>query len=432
MRPTEGPGSPVSGSGRTRAACDRQYRDPSGLAPQSDEGRRFFAHAAECVYCGTRLLEARQASAALAPIAVSTLSPARVARLQERMYEVLDGPAPGPAAAWPRVLARLMPLVACGVAGYLLAVWQPSSKPAPDARPAEVAVRPAAGAPASRVVEAKAAPARLALEDGSVALFARGGAGVAEAGDATIKVSRGRALLVVKPREKGRRFEVVTPEARVTVLGTVFSVERTGETTHVEVHEGRVWVAAQRGDAGRVLVAGERVRLGGDGVLANDGKARTLDVARADELRGAAASADESALQRTAERDGLLETPPVVAPAPTQPARERVRPREIVKPDAEAELRRADEERKRGAFAAAVKRYRAVQKSGEEPWAKLALASLADLARNAPGAGLDENALLGELARRYPGDPLGRLARERLDAPPGTGGSRAPVEELAP
>src|SRR5438105_2713571 len=102
------------------AACQRQVRDPMALDPMSDEGRRYLMHAAECMYCGARLLDGRLAHAVLRPLAEETLSPARVARLQESLYEALDGkqrPSRLGTARAMRVLARLMPLVAFGVAG---------------------------------------------------------------------------------------------------------------------------------------------------------------------------------------------------------------------------------------------------------------------------------------------------------------------------
>lgn len=55
----------------------------------------------------------------------------------------------------------------------------------------------------------------------------------------------------------GQGFEVLTPQGRVGVLGTHFSLQIHEVVTQVEVYEGRVWV--QGGSQRRVLKAGDRV-----------------------------------------------------------------------------------------------------------------------------------------------------------------------------
>ncbi len=409
--------SPLGASGPQRAACERQVRDALALDPHSDEGRRFFQHAAECPYCGGRVIDARMTHAALEPLAVVQLPPARVARLQERVFDALDGGARGRMpAVWPKWIARMLPLAACGAVGFWLATLRGSSQ---DTPPVPVIAQKAVPAPVPAeppVVEASARPKALKLPDGSVALLQRGAAAQSATTSQPMRLSRGRALLVVRPQKVGNRLEVVTPEARVMVLGTVFSVERTGQVTHVEVHEGRVWVSAAAGAEGRVMGPGERIALSATGKISDDGRAATLQGAALSEIR-AAAEGEEAALVERATARGLSEhvepAPGKVAPEDLQkdePRRAKAAPL-----DGDAALRAADLARKNGDVSGAIKRYRAVIKQGAEPWAKFARSALADIARHA-GGGLDERALLKDLAERYGNDNIGKLARERLDA----------------
>jgi TolA-binding protein len=60
-----------------------------------------------------------------------------------------------------------------------------------------------------------------------------------------ISLKRGRVELMVPPLRKGASLSVSTPDAVVTVHGTQFSVEYSGEATCVRVREGLVSV--QRG-----------------------------------------------------------------------------------------------------------------------------------------------------------------------------------------
>jgi hypothetical protein len=74
----------------------------------------------------------------------------------------------------------------------------------------------------------------------------------------SVRLDEGAMLFDVAPLGPGSRFEVVTGDTTVRVLGTVFVVEATSAGTSVHVYEGRVEVA--RGADVRVLVAGERHR----------------------------------------------------------------------------------------------------------------------------------------------------------------------------
>jgi hypothetical protein len=69
-----------------------------------------------------------------------------------------------------------------------------------------------------------------------------------------ISLTRGAMLFDVAPVAEGARFEVVTADVRVRVVGTVFEVHAGTEGTTVRVHEGRVEV--ERNGRLRILDAG--------------------------------------------------------------------------------------------------------------------------------------------------------------------------------
>ena len=72
-----------------------------------------------------------------------------------------------------------------------------------------------------------------------------------------LQLTRGRALFSVKPLHDGNTFEVQTPQARVAVLGTRFSVALATGCTRVAVFAGRVRVTPARG-AARTLDPGQQ------------------------------------------------------------------------------------------------------------------------------------------------------------------------------
>jgi transmembrane sensor len=71
-----------------------------------------------------------------------------------------------------------------------------------------------------------------------------------------VRLDRGGARFEVTPSAT-RTFTVSAGGLRVVVVGTVFSVERTGAALEVAVERGKVRVEARSGEA-RLLVAGER------------------------------------------------------------------------------------------------------------------------------------------------------------------------------
>lgn len=77
-----------------------------------------------------------------------------------------------------------------------------------------------------------------------------------------VELRRGEAQFVVSPDQK-RSFRVVTPQAEVTALGTVFQVRNVSAATEISLLEGRVQVAPAQAEAGQrspqELTAGERL-----------------------------------------------------------------------------------------------------------------------------------------------------------------------------
>jgi transmembrane sensor len=109
------------------------------------------------------------------------------------------------------------------------------------------------------------------LEDGSTVHMAPATA-IAFANDAqgrTLNLLQGEAWFDVA-HDKGRPFRVMAGDSTVTVLGTAFSVRRTGKGTDVAVQRGRVAVTTPEGvRPGRVeLTVGQSVSVGNAGEAA--------------------------------------------------------------------------------------------------------------------------------------------------------------------
>jgi ferric-dicitrate binding protein FerR (iron transport regulator) len=70
---------------------------------------------------------------------------------------------------------------------------------------------------------------------------------------------RSKSLLLEVPKQRGRRFEVVTPQAIAAVRGTKWAVDAQATTTSVFVVNGQVGVQRRAGRGGVVLGPGEGV-----------------------------------------------------------------------------------------------------------------------------------------------------------------------------
>ncbi|MGN0326032.1 MAG: FecR domain-containing protein [Lachnospiraceae bacterium] len=89
------------------------------------------------------------------------------------------------------------------------------------------------------------------------------------AGRIQIEMLCGKALFEIEhPLNEDSAFEVVTPNATLSVRGTIFSVayDDVNHITTVEVVEGTVWLEDQNGS--KVLQAGETIRIGESGEIA--------------------------------------------------------------------------------------------------------------------------------------------------------------------
>jgi transmembrane sensor len=179
-----------------------------------------------------------------------------------------------------------------GIATLAVAVVWHERRPTPLA-PADVAL---AAAPGPAVVPA-GAPAPLRLADGSVATPLDEGSALSVREDAPQRVAidlvRGRGRFDVAPRPE-RPFSVRAGDVTITVLGTVFTVERVADRIGVSVARGRVlvdWgVGSRRLDAGEsgwfppLVVGQEAVQARGADAAPTRSRApaRGAVVARAD------------------------------------------------------------------------------------------------------------------------------------------------------
>jgi transmembrane sensor len=78
-----------------------------------------------------------------------------------------------------------------------------------------------------------------------------------------LELRRGEVRVGFHPRERGREhLTVATPEARVEVVGTVFTVRARDGVTEVRVSEGTVRVVPRAGGEARLVHAGESTRMG--------------------------------------------------------------------------------------------------------------------------------------------------------------------------
>jgi transmembrane sensor len=85
-------------------------------------------------------------------------------------------------------------------------------------------------------------------------------------GERRVTLLSGEGLFDVTP-DAGRPFRVITRDTTTTVLGTSFDVAMLESSTSVGVAHGRVQVDAARGGSSYKLVAGDWVRVGGDGAV---------------------------------------------------------------------------------------------------------------------------------------------------------------------
>lgn len=172
-------------------------------------------------------------------------------------------------------------------------------------------------------------PSRIELPGGDVLLSTSGTELVVqdEDGARVLLLEEGSVLCDVAPLRDGRAFEVVTPELRAVVRGTVFTVTAEAGRARVQVFEGRVEVLTPTrrvhlgaGDSFDSAEGGEAV--GWDSPLASEGRWAAQRRAVHDRPRP-----EDTATAVAAERgsdDALVEQEPAPPPeaqprAPTRP-----------------------------------------------------------------------------------------------------------------
>jgi ferric-dicitrate binding protein FerR (iron transport regulator) len=231
---------------------------------------RFHAHLEGCAACRERaalwraLTPAMRAAVPASPDAMATRR--MQIEIERRMARQV---APAPARRWVTISAAGGLLAAAAFA----ALWlRPHAPPPPSPvgyatlahvagglsvgdRPTAAGSRVAVGAPLSL---APGASVELAL-DGGATLRLKGPARLAlegQTGAVAVRLASGRVEAAVAHRQPGQTFAVVTPDLRVEVRGTTFSVAKGPTGSRVEVSEGRVLVSFADGRSTFVAAGG--------------------------------------------------------------------------------------------------------------------------------------------------------------------------------
>jgi hypothetical protein len=262
----------------------------------------------------------------------------------------------------------------------------------------------AADAPEEQVVEAPARDLALLAHrvDGmGEPLFASADARWTYDASGTMTLERGRVLIEYVPTPTPSAFTVVTGDARVRVLGTVFSVERREGRTRVAVFEGSVRV--EHGEGSHMLERDQAWRTGDD----------ALSSARAEELEEVTHHVDMEAHRAQiarvhAERDAMAR----------EAEREVRRAPEPAKPSVRARIERAEAWMASGEYAMARDALESAAREVPERSARARQIEL-DLARIATRHLRDDARAVTHLrrvARRWPDHPAAALARAQLCA----------------
>jgi len=193
-------------------------------------------------------------------------------------------------------------------------------------------------------------PSRLSLPSGDQLIAAEGAAfDVRSAAPQRREVAlqRGQMLFDVARLGQGQRFDVVTPDARVSVLGTVFTVEAVDGRTVVRVYEGHVEVAH----------GAQRIRLRVGEHFVSDGRRVPIDPLRREALAAAGRRHRAPPVAPVApvviELAAQPAAPPSAASIPTPPAQSRP-PLPVTVAAARGELQQGRVQRVLTATAAAI------------------------------------------------------------------------------
>jgi ferric-dicitrate binding protein FerR (iron transport regulator) len=230
-------------------------------------GLELRSHLDGCVACRERAALWGRLVPGMRSVPVPAPDPMAIRRMELAIERQLARPAP-PARS--RLWAPALALVA---AAALVAFWLRPRSVAPDAPAGYAAVSDVTGAltiagraagPATRVPVG--APLALAA-GGAAALTLDSGATVRVAGPArlvlegsagavAVRLGEGRIEAQVTHRLPTQTFAVVTPDLRVEVRGTRFTVVRSASGSRVEVQEGRVAVQLADGRSTFVTAGG--------------------------------------------------------------------------------------------------------------------------------------------------------------------------------
>jgi len=309
----------------------------------------------------------------------------------------------------------LVLVAAALVVGLLVAAVLVSQDNAPDAPTEDRAAQAPEREAPPRLV------ARRAEGFGEPLFVSEGASWGFDATTRELRLEEGRVLVEFVPRPGAEKLRVRTPEASITIVGTVFSVERLASETVVSVFEGEVRV--DRVERAPIQVRKNERLLATDGALTE-----VTEDARAMVSTHIDLEAHERALQRvevSARADGpsthgdpvVVDAPPT---APEPPVVERVSsaPVSPAKPSVQARLDRAEALMQRGEHEAAREQLEELAKV-VKPYGVRARAIHLDLARlesrelQNPGRAKEHLRIVVE---RWPNHPASELARRELCA----------------
>jgi hypothetical protein len=289
-------------------------------------------------------------------------APEPVPGFADRVIARLDEAARPPAPLRRPAVRALVAAAACGALVAAIATALLVRRAGPSGSPHSLAVGSHAGS-TTRATH-RLGERGVAVAEAGAALSWRVGVD----GDADVAQQRGSVFYRVEP-DRDHPFVITTPQGKVRVTGTCFTVRMRAGVTEVQVHEGSVAVEAPRETA--QLIAGERIALTGRGLeRIADRAASTAGPAWSPPTATATAAAtpSPSAPRINIDRATLLEwaktchvrgdLPPLEDTRPADGAAWKAYGRQLGTTDSELEaVREAFAETERDAYAAAREIY---------------------------------------------------------------------------
>lgn len=255
--------------------------------PLTTEGLAFQrAHEATCAHC------VREAALWRA-VKVQHPAPASDEAEIERILFLASADRARRASSAQRQKAALLFVggaLACAAAVLLWLNVKPQAHRSNDAQASSVSVAaprsqaPAAmPAPAPAQVEGEVDPHCSQVVPGATLCLARGtvlARRVLSGPHRELEVAKGRAVVALAPQAPGTSFSLTTTQGKVTAVGTIFSVEVTGDGgTVARVIEGKVVARTGNDDEAHPIHAGQALRLGDSQPTALSDHDRDLDLA---------------------------------------------------------------------------------------------------------------------------------------------------------